>query len=124
MTASTTVAAAPSAAELAAFDQTVEQLTWRRCTPEYAAQVGDHEYVVRYKTCDEDAFAVITDAIWRFGRRQRYVVTGNTFTYFVCGPYRYWTAPGWHVLNRALEADVVGKYEPEWDLAPQPSVQP
>jgi hypothetical protein len=94
------------------FDQVVERLTWRRCRPEYAAQVGDHEYVVRHKTCDEEAFAVLTGAIWGYGRRERYLVTGNTFTYFVRGAYRYWTAPGWDVINRAVEADLVGKYEP------------
>jgi translation elongation factor P/translation initiation factor 5A len=44
--------------------------------------------------------------------RFRNLVTGNTFRYLVIGDHRYWTAPGWTVLNRAREADVVGKYGP------------
>jgi rubredoxin len=107
--------AAQSAEEATAFEEVVSRLPWRRCRPEYAAQVGDHEYVVRNKTCDEAAFAVLTTAIWSYGRRERYVVTGSTFTYFVHDAYRYWTAPGWTVINRAVEADLIGKYEPAID---------
>lgn len=98
--------------EAVALQAVIDELPWRACTPAYAAKVGPHEYVVRYKTCPEEAWLALEDAIRRYGRRERYIVTGNTFTYLILGERRYWTAPGWEVMNRALQSDVVGKYGP------------
>ena len=76
------------------------------------AKVGPHEYVVRYKTCPEESWTALQEAIQRYGRRERYLVTGNTFTYLMIGDYRYWTAPGWEVINRARQVNVADKYGP------------
>jgi hypothetical protein len=44
------------------------------------------------------------------GRPERYLVTGNTFTYLLLGDYRYWMIG--QILNRVLQADVIDKYGP------------
>jgi hypothetical protein len=98
--------------EQSALQQVVDGLVWHARTPEYAAKVGPHEYVARYKTCAEKSWAALQEAIRRYGRRERYLVTGNTFTYLMLGEHRYWTAPGWNVINRARQEDVTDKYGP------------
>ncbi len=95
-----------------ALQAVVDGLAWQACTPGYAAKVGPHEYVVRYKTCSEQAWAALQQAITRHGHPERYLVTGNTFTYLVLGEHRYWTAPGWQVINRARQRDVANQHEP------------
>ena len=102
----------PSCEEEVALLDLVNGLVWHACAPEYAAKVGPHEYVVRHKTCPEESWAALQEAIQRYGRRERYLVTGNIFTYLVLGEHRYWTAPGWNVINRARQADIAGKYGP------------
>lgn len=98
--------------DLGAARRVVADLTWRACTPEYAAKVGPHEYVVRHKTCDEASWETLVAAIEDLGADECYLVTGNTFRYLVLDDHRYWTAPGWTVLNRALQSDVAGLYGP------------
>lgn len=88
----------------------MDGLAWRACSPAYAARVGPHEYVVRHQTCPEEAWAALQGAIHRYGRREQYLVTGHTFDYLLLGEHRYWTAPGWEVINRARQADVTGKH--------------
>lgn len=102
----------PSREKEVALQDLVNRLVWHAGTPEYAAKVAPHEYVMRYKTCPEESWTMLQEAIRRYGRRERYLVTGNTFTYLVLGDHRYWTAPAWNVINRVRQVDVADKYGP------------
>jgi hypothetical protein len=105
----------PSAEEQAALQAIIDRVPWRACRPEYAAQVGQHEYVVRGKTISEEDWQVLGAAIRQYGIRQKYLVTGNTFTYLLLGEHRYWLIAGpaaGTVLNRAREVDVADQHGP------------
>jgi hypothetical protein len=49
--------------EAAALRALVDRLTWRACKPDYAREVGDHSYVVKYRTIGVEDWNAITAAI-------------------------------------------------------------
>jgi hypothetical protein len=82
------------------------RLRWRACKPEYAAKVGEHEYVVRGKTISEHdwqtfAAAIDREGVWRDWSAPGAAGVVRRYRYLVLGEHRYWH---FHtILNRCRE---------------------
>jgi hypothetical protein len=79
------------------------RLNWRACTPEYAAKVGPHEYVVRGKTISDADWQTFADAIDQDGEWRSWSPPGapevvSRYRYVVLDDRRYWRFDT--VLNR------------------------
>jgi hypothetical protein len=83
-----------------------KHLAWRACRPEYAAQVGAHEYVVRGVTIADGDWCFFAGTINRDGVSRTYPMTGGRYRYLYLGEHRYWIIE--RILNRARLADVEG----------------
>lgn len=75
----------PPPTEEARLEVLFDALVWKPSRPEYAAEVGPHEYVVRGRTITEEDWIVVIDAIKRYGVRERYIATGNLYRYLLVG---------------------------------------
>jgi hypothetical protein len=96
-------------AQREAIETVVTSLPWRNCSESYAAQVGPHSYVVRWRTINEDEWALLNDFIRTFGTRQLYLRTSRVSKYLILTEYRLWVMGG--IINRARHEDVAGMHE-------------